>query len=251
MKRALLHLLVCLAVAAMVAFGFWQLDRLDAKKKLNQEIQSRVDSPLLPVEAIVSHLDPWSIGDSIKFRKVFSEGEYQDEDSVLIRNRSLNGSPGYWLLTPLLLGEGIAVVVNRGWLPISAKDYSPEPIGEVYVSGLIRETKKASGLQRDDPSGEILESLARPNLERYQEQLGYKILPIYIQLEYQDPAQVVSEVPVLLKVPSFDEGPHRNYAIQWFLFATVFAVGYPLILRRIGRKNDRGEGQSDIPIDYL
>ena len=31
---------------------------------------------------------------------------------------------------------------------------------------------------------------------------------------------------------TLDEGPHFSYAVQWFLFATVGVVGYPILLRR-------------------
>ena len=96
MKKALVHFLVCVAVVVMVAMGFWQLDRLDTKKRLNQEIEDRALVPIAPVEEVVAHGDPWSVGETLQFRRVTALGEYRDSDSVLIRNRSLNGLPGYW-----------------------------------------------------------------------------------------------------------------------------------------------------------
>ena len=36
--------------------------------------------------------------------------------------------------------------------------------------------------------------------------------------------------------PRLDEGPHFSYAIQWLIFTTIAAVGYPLILRRRARE---------------
>ena len=35
--------------------------------------------------------------------------------------------------------------------------------------------------------------------------------------------------------PEPDLGPHLGYAGQWFLFALVFALGYPFMLRRQAR----------------
>ena len=251
MRKVLVHFLVGVAVIVMVVMGFWQLDRLDTKKKLNQEVEDRAASALASLEEIVDHTAPWSIGESVKFRRATAEGEYQDEDSVLVRNRSLNGLPGYWLLTPLLINQESAVVVNRGWLPMSAEGFSPKQVGEVSISGLIQETRGASGLQRSDPSGEVLQTLARVDLERYQEQLDYKIFPIYIQLEFQDPDNKDQSIPFKLAIPTFDEGPHLNYAIQWFSFAAVFSIGYPIVLWRNKKKSKSGEHYSEIPIDYL
>ena len=251
MKKALVHLLVCIAVVVMVVMGFWQLDRLDAKKKLNQEIEDRAIAPIVPVEEVVTHADPWSVGETLQFRRVTALGEYRDNDSVLIRNRSLNGLPGYWLLTPLVLEEEIAVIVNRGWIPVSAEGFSPEPTGEVLISGLLQKSMEASGLQKNDPSGEILRTLARVDLKRYQEQLDYMILPVYLQLEYQEPDDGIKTIPFILEKPSFDEGPHLNYAIQWFCFAAVFSIGYPIVLWRNEKKKGSNNRSSEIPIDYL
>jgi len=36
-----------------------------------------------------------------------------------------------------------------------------------------------------------------------------------------------------------DEGPHFAYAVQWFLFAGVAAVGYPILLRARGASTGR------------
>jgi cytochrome oxidase assembly protein ShyY1 len=33
-------------------------------------------------------------------------------------------------------------------------------------------------------------------------------------------------------VPTFDEGPHLSYAIQWFAFATIAVVGGAVLLLR-------------------
>ena len=33
-------------------------------------------------------------------------------------------------------------------------------------------------------------------------------------------------------LPELTEGPHLNYAIQWFAFATIAAVGYVILVRR-------------------
>ena len=44
-------------------------------------------------------------------------GTYDTGAEVLIRNRSLDGAPGYHVVTPLVMADGTAVLVNRGWVP--------------------------------------------------------------------------------------------------------------------------------------
>jgi cytochrome oxidase assembly protein ShyY1 len=45
-------------------------------------------------------------------------------------------------------------------------------------------------------------------------------------------------------VPDLGEGPHLNYAVQWFLFAAVGVLAYPFLLRRQARESaDEGEAR--------
>ncbi len=48
-----------------------------------------------------------------------------------------------------------------------------------------------------------------------------------------------------MPAPEPGEGPHRGYAGQWFAFATVWTIGYPLLLRRsVRRRRNRGGATS-------
>ncbi len=50
----------------------------------------------------------------------------------------------------------------------------------------------------------------------------------------QDPAQAAG-VPVPIARPVLDDGSHLNYMGQWFIFATLTCIVYPLLLRRTAR----------------
>jgi cytochrome oxidase assembly protein ShyY1 len=39
-----------------------------------------------------------------------------------VSNRTYEGAPGYWVLTPLVTSDGTGVVVNRGWVPMAIGD---------------------------------------------------------------------------------------------------------------------------------
>ncbi|MGI9621855.1 MAG: SURF1 family cytochrome oxidase biogenesis protein [Acidimicrobiales bacterium] len=248
------HIFVVALVVIMVFLGLWQVDRLQQRRSTNNEVTDRLEQSVEPVSGLVTIDDSLSIGEETRFRLVTATGEYVMADEVLVRNRSLDGAPGYWVLTPLLLDSGDGVVVNRGWVPFSfepgdARPGTEPPPGTVTVVGMVRETVEASGIQRSDRSGVELDSLARPDLARYQEQLDYDILPVLVQLESQQPAG--NDLPVPLSRPELDEGPHLAYAVQWFIFCVIALIGYPLVIRRIA-KSDGGDGRhSDIPVDYL
>ena len=233
--------------------GFWQLDRHSQKSDINERISARLDNEplgLVDIEKLKSY-EIIEIERDFEYRSIAITGKYIQEDSVLIRNRTYNGVPGFWLLTPFQLSNSQKIVVNRGWLPLSAENYIDSNTSAFDLTGILRKTELATGLQRADASEGVLESLARPDLARYEDQLGYKIFPMYIQLTGQNPQQA-DGFPKILDLPKFREGKHQSYAVQWFIFASIAAVGYPLVLWSYSKsKRIRGRKESDIPIDYL
>ena len=234
-RRLLLHILVVLAVAAMITAGFWQLHRLSERRDHNSRISGRSQLPVVEVQDLVGSSDGYDAGKDIEFRPVRAAGAYQPEHQVLIRNRTHQGSAGYWVLTPLRLQDGTMVAVNRGWIPHGAGtgaapvDFAPA-IGEVEVTGLVRSTVTAAGLQQSDPSTGVLAEMARPDLARLSQQIDAALLPVYVQLRYQAPP--AGDLPVPVPPPDLGEGSHLAYAVQWFVFAAITLVGYPLVLRR-------------------
>ena len=242
LRRLLLNVAVLLAVVAMVTAGFWQLHRLSERRDRNSAITSRDQLPIAEVQDLVGIDDAYDVGDDLEFRPVRVVGVYLPGDQVLIRNRTNQGSAGFWVLTPLRLQTGVVVAVNRGWIPhgtgtgASPADFAPAA-GEVEVIGLVRATVTAAGLQQSDPSGGVLAEMARPDLARLSQQLDAALLPVYVQLQAQLPSAV--DLPVPVPPPDLGEGSHLAYAVQWFVFATIALVGYPLILRRLGRPGER------------
>ncbi len=233
---------VLLAIAAMITAGFWQLHRLSERRDRNSTITDRSQLPVVQLQDLVGVGDAYDSGDELEFRPVRATGVYQPGDQVLIRNRSYQGSAGYWVLTPLRLQSGEVVAVNRGWIPHGAgtgatpAEFAPLA-GQVEVIGLARSTVTAAGLQQADPSGGVLTEMARVDLARLSQQIDGPLLPVYVQLQAQSPSG--GDLPVPVPPPDLGEGSHLAYAVQWFVFATITAVGYPLILRRLGRPGDR------------
>lgn len=250
-KWILSHLFVASLIAATIVLGLWQLNRLDERRSTNDEIDARLEEAVAPLASLTSADADEGVGAELRFRLVQVSGTYVPEDEVLVLNRTFSGAPGYWVLTPLLQPDGTAVVINRGWIPFrfapgEPRPESAAPTGQVTVVGMVRETVEPEGIQSADPDGR-LDALARPDLLRYQEQLSYDIWPVLVQAEQPES----TEFPIRLERPELDEGPHLGYAVQWFIFATIGLIGYPLVLRRIAHSEGRDGRHSDIPVDYL
>lgn len=237
-KWIISHLLVATLVVAMIIAGLWQVNRHFERGDRNELITGRAE--LAPVElALVAppEVDP-STGEVEQYRRVVASGEYRVEDEVLIRNRTFNGSPGWWVVTPFVTDEGWAVAVNRGWIPLSFEADAPRPgtepaTGRIEIVGTIQPTRTAEGFQVSDPAEGRLSTLGRPDVARLAAQVDYTMSPVVLQLE----PDLIGEggFPTPISLPPLGAGSHSSYAAQWFIFSTIALVGYPLILRHASR----------------
>jgi surfeit locus 1 family protein len=239
------HVFVLALVVVFVNLGFWQLRRLDERRTYNALVESRQDrvpvdiSELLPAGPAATEGEV----DEVSFRSVSLSGTYAPEQEVLIRNRTYDGVPGYWVVTPLVLDDGSAVAVNRGWVPFATTspdgpwpEFAP-PSGRLTVDGMVRESQaRSSGLVGGpiDAAEGRLSTLSRVDVARLDRQVPEDLYPLSVDLREQDPAQS-GDLPLPVPPPDLSEGPHLNYAGQWFIFATLTAVVYPLLLRRVAR----------------
>jgi surfeit locus 1 family protein len=200
------HLVALVAVLGFLRAGVWQLDRLEEKKERNRDIAARTDGP--PIE--VNDVD---VAEG-KYQHVTASGTFLPEADVLVPFRSFEGNVGAHVLTPLLLDDdGLIVLVNRGWIPADTVA-PPAPEGQVVVEGILLDSQdRRRGVDVDEVG----------------EQAGVEPYPLWL-LQTAPPPD--GDYPIRLPPPARDEGPHLSYAIQWFLFAGVVLIGYPLLLSR-------------------
>jgi surfeit locus 1 family protein len=227
------HLLALLAIVVFVNMGLWQIRRLHERQAFNQILTTRTTAPAQTIDELLAEYG--SDQDALELRSVVVDGEYNVTDEVILLAQSYNGLSGHHVLTPLELGDGRAVIVDRGWVPIDLDKpgetaFLP-PSGPVEVHGVLRKTQVRGRFGPVDPANGLLSQIARVDIARLDQQTKSKLVPVYIELTAQDPAQP-GELPAVVPLPQPSEGPHRGYAIQWFLFTAVVVVGYPILLRR-------------------
>jgi surfeit locus 1 family protein len=238
------HVAVVVLVVVMVMLGLWQLRRLDEKRDYKALVEARQEEPVAAVDEVVPAgvaVDAPGV-DAVLYRTVTATGVYEDDDTVVVENRTYNGAAGGWVLTPLRLDGGTAVVVNRGFVGFDREGAivpPPAPAGEVTVEGLVFPSQQRGRFGPTDPVEGDLGVLARVDLDRFAAQVDYDVLPAYIQLVASEPPEgaPADGAPALvpLGAPIPEEGPHLSYAVQWFIFSTIAAGGYVLLLRRVAR----------------
>ena len=247
------HIFVLLCILGMFRAGIWQLDRLQQRRDLNETVAARTEEAPVPLGDAAAATEADGV-EATEYRPVEVVGAYVADEQVLVRNRSQGGSPGYWVLTPMRDDGGLVVTVNRGWVPIEVTErgdagtalFAP-PEGDVVAVGYVRVSEERRGLGVVDPPGR-LDTLSRVDVPRLDEQVSEDLVPFWIQLAAQDPAQP-DGVPEVVPLPEPDDGPHLNYAGQWFIYGTLTAIVYPLLLRRRARKPAERAGRPDIVRD--
>ena len=145
--RSLLRLgaFAAVGVALLAGLGVWQLHRLAWKEALIAEVSARASAP--PVEAPPpSQWQGLSRAD-YEYRHVAVAGVFRyDRQALVFRAQDPSPSrysgPGYLVLTPLTLASGGSVIVNRGFVPLDAKDRAlaapPDASRPIVVTGLMR-----------------------------------------------------------------------------------------------------------------
>lgn len=219
----LLALVVVMAVAC-VLLGSWQLDRRDQRLERNAQVVDNYDLAPAPLDSVLVDGD---LPAERTWTPVALEGEYVEEATVLVRNRPLDGRPGYEVLVPLRTDAGTTLVVNRGWVPTGRSGQEPDavpapPSGPVEVVARLRPAEPRS--DRDAPSGQSL--TITPGTFTGSD----VVAGAYGALASESPAP--GELLEAAPRPALDEGPHLSYAMQWVVFALMGLAGFVVLARR-------------------
>lgn len=226
---------VLLLAALFVRLGFWQLSRLEQRRADNAVAQSRLSADPVPLDELVR-----SAGDdleSLEYRRTIVTGEWDVAHEVLIRSQVELGTAGFHVITPFVIGDGSAVLVNRGWVPLTMDsppldEAAPQSDGD-EVEGWIHLTQTRPPLGAEEPEGDLF-VFNRVDVDRIGSQVPYELAPVYVVLA----GERGEHLPVSVDLPNFtDEGPHLAYAIQWFGFALVGLVGFYFLYTRKGRQS--------------
>jgi len=229
-------LLVIAAVIVMIRLGLWQLDRLDQRRAFNARVEEQLAQSALEISEENLRADLYNM----EYREAIVLGEYDHDRQVVLRNQDWQGRLGVHLLTPLIIqGSDQAIMVNRGWIPyedFEAGELSKfDESGLVEVNGVIRrsQTKPRIGGRADQIPAEgepPLQAWNWINVGGIAGQLPYELLPVYLQ---GSPEPSRDQMPYRTQLElDLSEGSHLGYAFQWFTFALILAIGYPIYVSR-------------------
>lgn len=228
MARRILIAVLLLAGLVCARLGFWQLGRLAERRGANRLAIEARGAPAVRLPEEVG-----AAGDLAQ-RRVVAVGRYDPAREIVIRGEALNGVPGVHIVTPLrMAGRDTAILVNRGFVPapdaVTVETDNLREEGEVRVEGIALPVGEGGGMPIERRGRMTWGRLDRAALREY---IPYPILPVHLR---QSPDPSLPRLPRRVPAPTLDDGPHLNYAVQWFLFGAMSVVFAVLVVARADR----------------
>jgi cytochrome oxidase assembly protein ShyY1 len=167
-------------------------------------------------------------------------GRYDTAHQVMVRNRSQNGEPGWYVVTPLELSDGTAVLVNQGWVaesqtggPTVHPAFPPVPSGTVTVTGSLQPDETTGDTRIKDDTAQLpSDEIALISKVDVASKVPYTLRDGSLRLTSSTPANSSPDAASAIPNPTYDNSMYIAYMIQWWVFAVVMPVTWFLLIRR-------------------
>lgn len=217
-----LALVVMLPISIIAAR--WQWSRHLEREAMNALIESNSSTTIELVQLNRNSWDP-----SIEYREITLTGNFDAPGQKLLRKQTLDGEPGFAVLTPFVNEDGSSILVNRGWVagdgqfPANSAQLEP-PKGLLTITGRIH---CLTGELVTDPSD--LPAGQTNSMALVASSTDYPLV-----VEQQIPE--ISSGPTPIPLPEIQAGPHLGYVGQWILIGIASITVYITVLRNLRRE---------------
>lgn len=233
---------VALAVVC-VLMGDWQWHKREVRHESNERVERHLAVDPVSLDDVAPAGS--TVTDEQEWTRVRVQGRYDPTSQVTVKFRTRDGRPGAEVVTPFLLADGSAVLVDRGWVPTAntaatPTDVPPPPSGEVTLEGWLRPDNGA-GPDATKPVDGQVRSIASTGIGPT---LPYDVRSGYLNLRAQTGG---TEGLELEPAPDLGGGPHFFYGLQWWFFAGLALLGFGWFARAewLERRQPREPAQAD------
>jgi len=213
-----------------VWLGQWQFKRMDEKRALFTQFEKAEELDLSQ-----------AIADAVPYARVHVRGRYDPQVVILLDNKILEGKAGVHVLQLFHPKASLPIMVNRGWLPISAdRKVLPEittPASEVIIDGILSAPVEG-GIRLGEP--DRIGNLEKPqlitylDLEAISRALGGGLSSKLILLDAGDETGFSGrDWRPSMMMPA----QHGAYAAQWFGLAIAITVIWIALAWKRGQKH--------------
>lgn len=220
-------------VVLCVLLSRWQWHRYHIRTAENARLEAATSAPVTPIDQVLAATPAGTqpgLAPELEWRMVTASGAFDAAGEVAVRRRPLDGTNGFWIVTPLVTDAG-TVLVNRGWVPADGADAQATPrvpappAGPVTVTGRLRAPERSG--RTDPPPGQAWD--VDPDvLVQSGDQPRYDA---YIQMRSSSPDSSIGLV-MLQEDPARRGLNNLVYTGQWLLFALVGIFGWWRLLSR-------------------
>ena len=217
-----------IAIAILLTLGVWQVQRLQWKSALIAEINARQSAPPVTLAEALARAER---NEDIDYLNVALDGAIKP-GGPLFMVASFNGGAGWSVVTPVVSGDGILVLVDRGLIAADERDQYAAETGPISVAGQAgwhigsrnmfspdNDAARNTWYWWDIPA--MLGAVDAP--------AHVKIAPFTVHAT-PDPTRSTGPAPQPLTANLRNN--HLGYAITWFGLAAALAVIAFLFIRR-------------------
>lgn len=212
------------AFAVLLGLGTWQVQRLHWKEGLIAERLAALGAP--PVD-----LEQADLASIANYRPVTATGRFRHEREIFLLGRAYRGESGYDVIAPLILADGRALLVDRGFVPLARRDPKTRPDGQpagiVTLHGLARHPSLPGAFT---PANEAARDIwFTVDIPAMAAALGIADpLPVFVEA---DAAPNPGGFPIGGQSRTELANDHLGYALTWYGLALALAAIYAILLR--------------------
>ncbi len=112
--------------AGCLALGAWQLERLQWKRALVAQVERNLKAPPVSIDQALA------LGsDAAQYRRVALAGRFDHAKEAYVYAAGEGGAPLYHVITPFVLDDGRALLIDRGIVPERLREPAARQPGQV------------------------------------------------------------------------------------------------------------------------
>ncbi len=219
--------LIIATLALLITLGFWQLDRADEKRA----IEDQVANANANIAELITDVDLLS---EKEYYHVHLQGSYIKDKQFIYDNQIVDQIPGYYVLTPFVLkGDSKVILINRGFIPWNGRR---DQIADIDIGAEITEVKVQ--ISKPVKRIELKTDQIKPNFPVLIQALDLVKMSAIASLDFASTVGLLSPESENGFVRQWEPYTgsierHIGYAIQWFLMALVLSIiGVRLALKQ-------------------